>query len=94
MQWGERSGSRRVKPGLTMPGAAQPTWWPSSWTDGASSSPGCVQLRWDEGAPRTDTPGTGGVFLTGAGIHGMQGVPKAGAPTSSKEGCRSRGCPC
>lgn len=35
-----------------------------------------------------------GVFLTGVGIRGLQGVPKAGAPTSPKEGCMSRGCPC
>ena len=90
----EKSGTRKIKPGLTVPRAAQPTRWPSSRADGASSSLGCTQPGWDEGAPRRDPSGMRGVFLTRVGTHGLQGVPKAGAPASPKGGCMSRGCPC
>lgn len=53
-----------------------------------------TQLGCDDGVSRRDPSGMQGVFLTGVGIRGLQGVPKAGAPTSPKEGCMSRGCPC
>lgn len=57
MQWGERTETRRIKPGLTEPGAAKPTQWILSWADGAFSL-----LGQDEGAPGRDPSGIQGGF--------------------------------
>lgn len=88
MQWGERTKSRKTKPG---PGGAKPTWWILSWADGPPFS----LLGWDEGAPGRDPSGIQGGF---SAVWATVGVLRAGAPISPKEGHvsmgyqRKRGC--
>lgn len=52
MQWGERTETKKIKPGLTESGAAKPTQWILSWADGAFSL-----LGQDEGAAGRDPQG-------------------------------------
>jgi len=81
--WGERSGTRRIKPGLELPShrsGLRHELMEHPRRRAVSSQGGTRVLRRDPSA-------MWGMFLTSMGTHGLQGVPMAGAPTSPKEGC-------